>query len=161
MSLSIAVCEKLDWKSMMGIFTEMEEHYFGAGIIEPSKMETYLESRVFAPDSGVIVIRVKQDEAIIGFACVNILYPSPRYSGQMYIKELYISAAQRGQGVGRRLMQYIARLAVERECLRLDWMSEKSNAGSARFYRSLGGETLDGMFHFRLFGESLHNLADK
>lgn len=160
MTLLVRICEKSESDSMVGIFTEMEEHYFGKGIIEQEKMQHYLAERVFAADSGVTVIRINQDTAIVGFACINILYPSPRYSGQMFIKELYISETCRGQGAGKKLMQFIARLAIERECHTLDWMSEKTNPDSKRFYEALGGEVLEGMYHFRLAGGSLKQLAD-
>ncbi|MBP2170865.1 GNAT superfamily N-acetyltransferase [Erwinia toletana] len=159
MNISVTICEKDDWDKMVGIFTAMEEHYYGKGIIAEEKMATYLSSRVFASASGVTVIRVQQGPTVIGFACVSILYPSPRYSGQMFIKELFIAETHRGKGIGRKLMQFIARMATERDCLTLDWMSEKNNQGSKQFYTSLGGEILDGMFHFRLYGEALGNLA--
>ncbi|MCU5775331.1 GNAT family N-acetyltransferase [Erwiniaceae bacterium BAC15a-03b] len=159
MNVSVTLCEKDDWEKMVGIFTAMEEHYYGNGIITREKMAAYLSSRVFAAESAVTVIRAEHGPAVIGFACVSILYPSPRYSGQMFIKELFIAETHRGKGAGRKLMQFIANMATERDCLTLDWMSEKNNQGSKQFYTSLGGEILDGMFHFRLYGDALRNLA--
>lgn len=161
MDLSVRLCEKIEFEQMVDIFIEMEEHYLGQGIIQRKKMQHYLESKVFTADSGVMVVRVEQDARVVGFACVSVLYPSARFSGQMFIKELFISKNYRGQGAGKRLMQYIAQLAVARECSTLDWMSEKSNAKSKQFYTSLGGEVQNGMYHFRLCGSALHQLADK
>lgn len=161
MSLLIGICEKNAASDMVAIFTAMEEHYFGKGVIDREKMLHYLTQRVFAGDSGVMVIRVEQGTAVIGFACVSVLYPSPRYAGQMFIKELFIAASHRGQGVGKKLMQFIGQLAIERECRSLDWMTEKSNANAKRFYQALGGEILTGMHHFRLYGESLQQLAER
>jgi len=159
MNITVGICQKNEYERMVAIFTEMEEHYYGKGVVELHKMQHYLASRVFAQDSGVTVIRVEQGEGVIGFACINVLYPSPRYSGQMFIKELFISERYRGNGAGKKLMQFIGRLALERECNTLDWMSEKSNDNSRRFYTSLGGEILGGMHHFRLHGAGLKALA--
>lgn len=161
MTLSVKVCGKSESDTMVAIFTEMEEHYFGEGVIEKQKMQDYLALRVFAENSGMTIIRADLDNKVIGFACISVLYPSPRYSGQMFIKELYISESNRGQGVGKKLMQFIAQLAIDRDCNSLDWMSEKNNLESKGFYTALGGKILDGMYHFRLAGGSLEQLADR
>lgn len=159
MTLLIERCERHEWKNMVAIFTAMEEHYAGKGVIEIPRMEHYLASRVFAEYSGTTVIRVMLDHAVIGLACVSVLYPSPRYSGQMFIRELFIASEQRGKGYGRALMAFIARIAISSDCHSLTWMSEKSNDASRRFYLSLGGQMIDGMHYFSMKGEALAALS--
>lgn len=159
MALVIEICERHEWESMVAIFTAMEEHYAGKGVIEKPLMEHYLSARVFAAHSGTTVIRVMRDRVAIGFACVSILYPSPRYSGQMFIKELFIADEQRGQGYGKALMAFIAQTAIALDCRSLTWMSEKSNDASRRFYQALGGNIMEGMHYFSLSGAALTALS--
>ncbi|WP_215258532.1 hypothetical protein, partial [Escherichia coli] len=53
-------------------------------------MKDYLCKKLFNRLSGTLVIRARCGNNITGLACCNILYPSPRYSGQLHIKELYV-----------------------------------------------------------------------
>ncbi len=87
-------------------------------------------------------------------ACCNILYPSPRYSGQLHIKELYVSQCDRNKGTGKAIMRFIARLALEQECLSLSWNAEKSNPGANRFYQALGGRINDHIVNYYLHGRA-------
>ncbi|MEY8776950.1 GNAT family N-acetyltransferase [Klebsiella pneumoniae] len=81
-------------------------------------MKDYLCKKLFNRLSGTLVIRARCGNNITGLACCNILYPSPRYSGQLHIKELYVSQCDRNKGTGKAIMRFIARLALEQECLR-------------------------------------------
>ncbi|MDZ9709138.1 GNAT family N-acetyltransferase [Escherichia coli] len=84
-------------------------------------MKDYLCKKLFNRLSGTLVIRARCGNNITGLACCNILYPSPRYSGQLHIKELYVSQCDRNKGTGKAIMRFIARLALEQECLSLSW----------------------------------------
>ncbi|AVT61075.1 N-acetyltransferase [Escherichia coli] len=115
--------------------------------------------KLFNRLSGTLVIRARCGNNITGLACCNILYPSPRYSGQLHIKELYVSQCDRNKGTGKAIMRFIARLALEQECLSLSWNAEKSNPGANRFYQALGGRINDHIVNYYLHGESLSKLA--
>jgi len=56
-------------------------------------------------------------------------------------------------------MRFVAKLALEQECLSLSWNAEKSNPGANRFYQSLGGRINDGIVNYYLQGERLSKLA--
>jgi hypothetical protein len=56
-------------------------------------------------------------------------------------------------------MQYVAKLAVERRCGRLEWAVLDWNKGAIAFYRSLGAEAMDEWTVYRLTGKSLERLA--
>ncbi|EMF6615242.1 TPA: GNAT family N-acetyltransferase, partial [Shigella flexneri] len=111
-------------------------------------MKDYLCKKLFNRLSGTLVIRARCGNNITGLACCNILYPSPRYSGQLHIKELYVSQCDRNKGTGKAIMRFIARLALEQECLSLSWNAEKSNPGANRFYQALGGRINDHIVNY-------------
>jgi len=159
MEVTIEQCPPDEWESMVGIFIEMEEHYYGRGIIHEPLLRDYLRHRLFGQHSGTFVLRARCDAQIIGLACCTILYPSPRYSGQLHIKELYVSHDERGKGTGKSLMRFMAKLALRQECLSLSWNAEKSNHRANDFYHSLGGRIDDSIVNYALQGERLSKLA--
>jgi GNAT superfamily N-acetyltransferase len=77
----------------------------------------------------------------------------------IYLEDLYVRPEARRHGLGRRLLTWLAALAVERRCGRLDWSVLDWNEPSIRFYRSLGAVSMDEWQIFRLTGEALTNLA--
>ncbi|UNK63212.1 GNAT family N-acetyltransferase [Buttiauxella ferragutiae] len=87
------------------------------------------------------------------------MHPSPRFSGQMLIKELFVSETFRGMGIGRGLMRHIAKVAQEKECLRLDWLSVKADNRAQDFYQSVGAKVIEGVNYHRLFGQAISDLA--
>ncbi len=82
-------------------------------------MKDYLCKKLFNRLSGTLVIRARCGNNITGLACCNILYPSPRYSGQLHIKELYVSQCDRNKGTGKAIMRFIAGLRLNRNALAL------------------------------------------
>jgi len=105
----------------------------GNSIIQESLSKDYLCNRLFSQFSGTLVLRARCDTHIVGMACCSILYPSPLYSGQLHIKELYVSQKERGKGTGKSIIRYIAKLAVRHDYHSLSWNAGKSNAGANRF----------------------------
>jgi GNAT superfamily N-acetyltransferase len=77
----------------------------------------------------------------------------------IYLEDLFVRPEARGRGIGKRLLAYLARTAVERRCARLEWAVLDWNEPSIGFYRSLGAVPLDEWTSFRLTGESLELLA--
>lgn len=77
----------------------------------------------------------------------------------IYLEDLFVRPAHRGLGVGRALLQYLARLARDRNCGRLEWSVLDWNETAIGFYRRLGAQANDGWTVYRLDGEALARLA--
>lgn len=122
-------------------------------------MKDYLHNRLFSQFSGALILKARCDTHIVGMACCSILYPSPLYSGQLHLKELYVSQKERGKGTGKSIMRYITKLAVRHNCRSLSWNVEKLNAGANRLYQSLGGRINDNIMKYSLHGPLLNKLA--
>lgn len=78
----------------------------------------------------------------------------------IYLEDLYVRPALRGKGIGRSLLVYLARLAKQRGCGRLEWAVLDWNEPAIRFYKSLGAVPMDEWTVFRVSGEALDRLAD-
>jgi GNAT superfamily N-acetyltransferase len=77
----------------------------------------------------------------------------------IYLEDLFVEPAHRGEGVGKALLAYVAKLAVERGCGRFEWAVLDWNTPAIDFYRSLGAVPLDDWTIFRLTGDALHRVA--
>lgn len=79
----------------------------------------------------------------------------------LYLEDLYVQPGERGHGVGKALLAYLARLAVERGCGRMEWAVLDWNEPAIRFYQSIGARMLDDWRINRLTGAPLEKLAEE
>jgi GNAT superfamily N-acetyltransferase len=77
----------------------------------------------------------------------------------IYLEDLYVRPAQRGSGVGRALLEHVARLARERGCGRLEWSVLDWNEPAIGFYNRLGARANSDWTVYRLEGDALARLA--
>lgn len=77
----------------------------------------------------------------------------------LYLEDLYVKPELRGQGVGRKLLAHLARLAVSRGCGRFEWAVLDWNEPAIRFYQGLGARMLHDWRVNRVTGEALAKLA--
>ena len=77
----------------------------------------------------------------------------------IYLEDLFVIPRLRGRGIGRVLLSYLAKLAVERGCGRLEWWVLDWNEPAIRFYKRLGAKAMDEWTVFRVAGETLEDLA--
>ncbi len=78
----------------------------------------------------------------------------------MYIEDIYIRKEFRKNGIGKKLMKFAAKKAVESGCKRLDWTCIESNINAIDFYKHIGGHHLNERYYFRADGEALLKLAE-
>jgi GNAT superfamily N-acetyltransferase len=77
----------------------------------------------------------------------------------LYIEDLFVDQNYRRRGFGRALFSYVARLAQERQCGRLEWSVLDWNQPAIDFYRKMGAVPMSDWTGFRLTGESLKRLS--
>ena len=77
----------------------------------------------------------------------------------IYLEDLFVRPQARGQGIGRRLLAWLARTTLERGYARLDWAVLDWNLPSIGFYRSLGTVAQDEWTTMRVSGAALERLA--
>lgn len=121
--------------------------------------EDMLRASLFGERAVAEVVLANLDGDPVGFA---VFFPSySTFLGRpgLYLEDLFVRPAARGFGVGRQLLEYLARLTVERGWGRLEWRVLDWNAPSIAFYKRLGAEPLDDWTVFRVTGEKLRTLA--
>jgi GNAT superfamily N-acetyltransferase len=79
----------------------------------------------------------------------------------LYLEDLYVKPEMRGKGIGKILLSYLAHLASERKCGRLEWWVLDWNEPAIKFYRSLGAVPMNEWTVQRVTGEALEQLAEQ
>lgn len=77
----------------------------------------------------------------------------------IYLEDLFVSQEHRGKGIGRLLLERLARLAVDRGCGRLEWAVLDWNVEAIKFYERLGARPNSEWIVYRLTSEALERLA--
>jgi GNAT superfamily N-acetyltransferase len=77
----------------------------------------------------------------------------------IYLEDLFVDPPHRGKGVGKALLIHLAKVAMERNCGRLEWAVLDWNTPSIEFYKGLGAVALDDWTLFRVTGAVLTKLA--
>ena len=95
----------------------------------------------------------------LGFALFFHNFSTFRGRPGLYLEDLYVRPAARNRGVGKALLAALARLAVERNCARLEWSVLDWNQPAIEFYQRIGAVPMSDWTVYRLTGEALERLA--
>ena len=79
----------------------------------------------------------------------------------IYLEDLFVVPARRGQGIGQALLKALARTAAERGCGRLEWAVLDWNATAIGFYERQGAAVLPDWRICRMTGDALARLATR
>ena len=151
-------------EALVDLMHEMCVFYSEEDPVSRDDVRSNLLDNLLAPDSPVrIVVAVDDLGDVVGLAAIALFHslvdPAPQRRGQLLLKELYVREHRQRQGIGKALMSWVARHALERGCARMDWNVSASNRQGLAFYRSLGALHVAGRFAFRLGGEFMARLA--
>ena len=94
-----------------------------------------------------------------GFAVWFINFSTFSGRSGVYLEDLFVRPAQRGNGIGKALLAHLARQCVDNGWSRLQWSVLDWNTPSMEFYNSLGAELMDEWTVCRVNGPALTALA--
>ncbi len=121
--------------------------------------EARLRATLFVPRPAAEVVIAELDGTPVGFAVFFATYSTWEAASGLYLEDLFVRPEARGRGVGRELLEYLARVTLQRGWARLEWRVLDWNEPSIAFYRKLGAEPLHDWTVFRVTGDSLKKLA--
>lgn len=96
-----------------------------------------------------------------GFALFFHNYSTFLAKPGIYLEDLFVDPAYRGKGIGKSLLSSLARIAVDRDCGRLEWSVLDWNEPAIGFYKKLGAVPMDEWTIFRVTGTALTDLANR
>jgi GNAT superfamily N-acetyltransferase len=121
--------------------------------------EEKIRQSLFTGTPAAEVIFAYLGDQAVGFALFFHNYSTFLAQRGLYLEDLFVLPDARARGVGYALLSALARIAVERDCGRMEWAVLDWNDLAKNFYRRLGAEPLDDWEIFRITGEPLRRLA--
>ena len=100
-----------------------------------------------------------EDDKPVGYAIYYFTYSSFQALPGLYLEDLFVLPDARGSGIGRRLLGYLAKKAVELGCCRIEWAVLNWNEPAVRFYEGLGAEPMNEWTVYRLSREKLEEMS--
>ncbi len=154
--LTLRLLAGADRSAAAPLLVELLTHY---GLESPP--EEAMRASLSAQPPGVEMLVAFGAEGPVGLASFAQLFPGLGAAPQIYMKELYVSSAHRGEGIGEVLLHELARVAVARGCTRLDWSTEKNNRGARAFYDRIGARVVEEKVYYRLDAAGLSALLER
>ena len=150
-------------------FAEEQDTALGLVFIRALAEYEHLLDKVTATEEGLRkslfenkiaeTIICEYDGQPVGFALFFHNFSTFMGKPGIYIEDIFVKPEYRGKGLGKLMLRFIARLAVERDCGRLEWACLDWNVGSIAFYKSHGAEPLSEWTTYRVTGEALSRLS--
>lgn len=118
-----------------------------------------LQETLFGSKSYADVLIGELEGNAVGYALYFHNFSTFTGRPGIYLEDIYVNPELRGRGFGKSLLSYIAKLAVEMNCTRVEWSVLDWNEPSIQFYRSIGASPMDGWTVQRLDGAALRGFA--
>jgi GNAT superfamily N-acetyltransferase len=156
--LRIEPAVRADVPLILGFIRELADYERMLDKVEAT--EELLFEQLFGDRPGAEVVIARWDGEPVGFALFFHNFSTFQGRRGLYLEDLFVRPAYRGQGVGRALLEYLARAAVSRGCGRLEWSVLDWNEPAIGFYRALGAVPMSDWTVHRLEGAPLQALAE-
>lgn len=94
-----------------------------------------------------------------GFAFFFFNYSTWLGKPGLYLEDLFVLPEMRGKGIGKALLQNLAKIAVDENCYGMRWQVLEWNEPALKFYETLGASIMDEWETMRLMEPALSRLA--
>lgn len=117
-----------------------------------------LAVELFEKHSAEVIFAVHEGQEV-GFALFFANFSTFLGRPGLYLEDLFVLPARRGEGHGKALFRALARIAVERGWGRFEWSCLNWNTPSLEFYRAMGARSMDEWTTLRISGSQLDRLT--
>jgi GNAT superfamily N-acetyltransferase len=122
--------------------------------------EPMLAEALFGPaPAASCTVALGPGGGVVGFALWYVTFSTWKGRPGLWLEDLFVRPSARGTGLGKALLQELARTCVERGYARFEWWVLDWNSPAIGFYRSLGAVPQDEWTTYRVDGDALQALA--
>jgi len=121
--------------------------------------EDLLHEHLFGSAKAAEVLIAELDGKPVAFALFFGTFSTFLARPGIYLEDLFVLPEARGRGVGKALLSEVARVAIQRNCGRLEWAVLDWNDPAIGFYKRLGAVPMEEWTTYRVTGERLKQLA--
>lgn len=137
-----AVSER-NFEEVLPLIRQYQEFYNVVNISD-SKNREFFSQFGGSSTSGCIFI-YRRDSNVVAFATVYFSYASSIASKIGVMNDLYTLPGNRGQGIGRQLIEHCRAFAAKNGAARLQWLTTTDNEKAQKLYDSM--ETKKSTWH--------------
>ena len=157
MSLSIRAAGKADATLIFALVCELADY-------EKLRSEVVatpeaIRAALFAKEPRLFCDIAEWNGEPAGFSVWFLNFSTFRGRHGLYVEDLFVRPAFRGNGIGKALMQRLARRCIEQGLARFEWAVLDWNVPGLAFYRSIGAQVMDEWKICRLTGTALQAFA--
>ena len=99
---------------------------------------TTLREAIFTERPLAHALVAESNGRLVGMATYYSIFSSFIAKPGLWLDDLYVYEAFRGQNIGRKLMQRLCQIAQDGRCGRIDWHVSGFNERGIKFYQSIG-----------------------
>ncbi|WP_306148149.1 MULTISPECIES: GNAT family N-acetyltransferase [unclassified Roseibium] len=137
------------------LIAQMERHY---GADSDLAVVTERLAKRHQEYSDLVFLIAEEHEELLGHATMSPLFPAGGTNPAYFVKDIFVTEAARGRGLGQALLRACAVEARNRGAPRLDLTVDANNPDAARLYERLGAVDTKKRY-LRWDGASLDSLA--
>ena len=157
LNLCFRFATRVDVPVILQLIRELAE--FEKLIDQVAADEAILEKALFEGRRVAEVVLAELGEETVGFAVFFHNFSTFLGRPGLYLEDLYVRPHVRGLGIGRSLISFVAKIAVDRKCGRFEWSVLDWNTRALDFYRSLGAVPMAEWTVQRVTGPALERLG--
>ena len=116
---------------------------------------------LFGPRAVAGALIARSGGKAVGYALYFTTFSSFTGRTGVWLDDLYVCPEFRKSGIGRALIEGVARVAAKRKSARFEWIALDWNQRALDFYKSLGAKTLDEWVLIRMDERGLRRLAER
>ncbi|BGP13317.1 hypothetical protein JCM10213_001496 [Rhodosporidiobolus nylandii] len=95
----------------------------------------------------------------VGMAVYTFSFSTWTGRGGLYLEDLFVEETHRGQGIAKKLFNYLGQICEARRLPRMEWVVIDWNTPAKEVYRRMGAKHMSEWELMRLTGEPLQRLA--
>ncbi len=95
-------------------------------------------ARLLEEPARAVVLVAERGGAVVGMVTAQLVISTAEGGPSAWVEDMVVDEAERGRGIGRRLLAAIAAWAAARGASRLQLLADRENAQALAFYARLG-----------------------
>jgi ribosomal protein S18 acetylase RimI-like enzyme len=156
---TVLVATPADQDDALRLLGEMERHYEGADAVPTARAAEAVKILLAAGRPWLGMLLARSGDEAVGFATFSVVLPTEAFRPGLFVKDIFVAASARRQGVGWALLRRLAEEAQHHGCVRIDWSTDVENAAACALYDEVGATRLQASVHFRLDADAIARLA--
>lgn len=154
---SIRPAELRDVAPIVGLIRELAEFEKLTHLLQVTPEK--LRPQLFGEKPAAEAMVAEAGGEVVAFALYFTNFSTFLAQPGLYLEDLYVKPAARGQGIGEAFLGRLAKLAVDRHYGRFEWTVLDWNTDAIGFYEKMGATVMPDWRVCRVTGDALLQLA--